>query len=91
MVQERLQCQPNRSPGSRLSWATGPEQALGTQDCKQDTQRNMDAKPHFHRSQGCGQHVPSSAGRSLEPAFLHSSANTYRGAPDVSQTLFRVV
>lgn len=37
MVQERLQYQPNRSPGSRLSWATGPEQALGIQDCKQDT------------------------------------------------------
>lgn len=37
MAQERLQCQPNRSSGSQLSWATGPEQAPGSQDCKQDT------------------------------------------------------
>lgn len=54
MVQERLQCQPNRSPGSRLSWATGPEQALGSQDRKQDTQRNMD--------EGCKASFPQSPG-----------------------------
>lgn len=74
MVQERLQCQPNRSPGSRLSWATGPEQALGTQDCKQDTQRNMDegSKASFPQTTGLWTACPQ-----LSLAFIRTGSPSF--------------
>lgn len=54
MAQERLQCQPNRSPGSRLSRATGPERAPGSRDCKRDTSSSRDEEHSapFPRSPG---------------------------------------